>query len=133
MESVGEFVHVGFAGEVIRGSGEATIGALAQRGIGLVEFCNLIRDVVGALDGGASGIVIVELPTGDEAIFACAAADIDDTGRTEVGPVEFFFARPLELDGLASSFCKAGGFYGAFSGVLAAIAGAGGRDENADL
>ena len=118
---------------MIRSSGEATVGALAQWGVGLVELRNLIGDVVGASDSGAAGIEIVELPIRNDAILLCATADVDDAGGAKVSPSEFFFASPLELDGLAGGFGEAGRFYGAFSGVLAAIAGAGGRDQNADL
>ncbi len=51
---VSEFVHEGFAREVIGGCRESAIGALTQRRIHGMKLNQLMGDVVGSLDAGAA-------------------------------------------------------------------------------
>ena len=94
---MGQFIHVSFAGKVIGGRRQTTVRTLAQRGIRRVKFNLLVGDVVGSADGRRPGIVVVELPGDDRAVFAHAALHIDHAGRTEIGPGKLFLARPDQL------------------------------------
>ena len=62
-----------------------------------------------------------------------AGANLDEAGRTQVGPGEFFLARPHQLDRLARGLGEARGFDGGFAGVLAAVAAAHVGLDDADL
>ena len=60
-----------------------------------------------------------------------AAANVDHARRPEVGPGEFFFARPDQLHGLVRGLGQPRRFDGRFTGVLAAVGRAGVRNDHA--
>src|SRR5436190_13950373 len=91
----------------------------------------LIRDVVAMLNSRRPGVVVVEFESGYRSIVARSARDVDHSGRTEIGPREFFFACPHELDGFARSLCKSRSLDRCLAGVLPSVAGAGvGNDHS---
>src|SRR6185436_3548536 len=114
-----------FAREVIGSCGEPTIRALSQWRLAVVKLNVMVRKVVLDLNARAAGVVIVKLPRGDSAVVLHPAVHFDHTRWTKVSPVEFFLARPDELDRLASSACEPRRFDRAFARVLAAITGTG--------
>src|ERR1700691_4810136 len=73
LDLVSEFVHEGFAREMIRGGGERAIRALTERRIHLMKLEALIRDVVESLNSSGAGIVVVKLPCRNCAVVAHAA------------------------------------------------------------
>src|SRR5947209_3023383 len=85
-------------------------------------LASLSGDVVGTLDSRAAGVVVVEIPCDDDAVFAGSGMSFDDASGTEVGPGEFLFAGPCDLHGSARGFGQTRRFDGRLSSVLAAIA-----------
>src|SRR5215471_13902956 len=75
----------------------------------------------------------MELPGRDLAVGANSAFDIDHAGRPEVGPGEFFFAGPDDLDRRAGASGEPCRFNRDLAGVFAAIARAGIRHDYSDL
>jgi hypothetical protein len=88
---LGQFVHCGFAREMVSGGRESAIGTLAQRRLRGMELDYLIVDVVGSLNSGAAGIVIMEFPGVEFSVGSNSTFDFDDAGGTKIGPVEFLF------------------------------------------
>ena len=60
------------------------------------------------------------MPRRQLAIGVQAGFDVDDRGRTEIGPGEFFFAGPLQRHGFAGRPGQARGFHGGLACVFAA-------------
>ena len=63
-----------------------------------MKFDPLVRNIVVGSNSCRAGIVIMKFPGSDGAIAAKTAADFDNACRTEIGPGEFFFAGPDQLD-----------------------------------
>src|SRR5262249_3085627 len=59
-------------------------------------------------------------------------ANVDHTRGAEVGPGEFLFARPDNFDRFFGRASETRGLDGGFTGVLAAVSGAGVRHEHAN-
>ena len=129
---MGELVHVRLAGEVIRRRGERAVGALSQGRLRRVKRSELVGHFVGRAKPGSAGVVVVKFPGCERAVAACAALDFDHAGRPEVGPGEFFLASPDQLDRPAGLAGDSRGLDGRFAGVLAAVAGAGVRHDDAN-
>src|ERR1700731_2852786 len=86
---------------------------------------------VGRLDSGRAGMIVVKIP-GDEFAFGSDSAfDLDNAGRAEVSPSEFFLASPNNLDGTAGSAGETGSLDSGVAGVLAAVGGARVGDDDA--
>src|SRR5947209_15799574 len=98
-----------------------------------MKLIKLIWNVVLSLNGCGPGVVVVKLPRGDRAIVLDSALDIDHTGRTKIGPSEFFFAGPDEFDRLAGSFRQTRGLDRAFAGVFAAVTRTCVRNDDANF
>src|SRR5579863_4991596 len=85
----------------------------------------LIGNLVIGTDTRGSGIVVMKFPGRDGAIVAYAAGDVDNTCGAEVSPGKFFLASPDHFHwalGGPGETCR---FDRSFSGVLAAVTGAG--------
>src|SRR5262249_12012784 len=102
-DGVSQVIEVALPGEMIGRRREGAVRALPQRGARRMELAPLVRNLVGwtRTDGGAAGIVIVELPGRDRPVLPHAAGDLNDPGRAEVGPREFLLPRPDQFDRLA--------------------------------
>src|SRR5690349_24813652 len=90
----------------------------------------LIRNVVLDLSPRGSGVVMMKLPGGDRAVVLHAGLDVDDAGGAKVRPGEFFFTRPDQFHRFAGSPRQPRRLDRAFAGVLAAVAGAGIRNNH---
>ena len=77
-------------------------------------------------------MIVVKFPGGEFPAGVDSAFDFDEARRTEVGPGEFFFARPYEFDGTIGGFREASGFDGSVAGVLAAVGRARVGNDNAN-
>src|SRR5439155_16469306 len=66
-------------------------------------------------------------------VGADAGVDLDDPSGTEVGPGKLFLAGPDQLHWLAGGLGEAGRLDGRLARLLAAVAGAGGGGDDADL
>src|SRR5262249_13003269 len=97
-----------------------------------MELRQNVRHVVGRPDGRAAGVVVMELPGGERAVFLGARLYFNDASGPEVRPGELFLARPYHLDRFAGGPGQAGRFGCRVDGVLAAIARAHVRDDDAD-
>src|SRR5256885_16036807 len=82
-------------------------------------------DGVRRVQTGAAGIEIGELPIFEMAVRIHGCTNVYDACRAEVSPSKFFFACPDDFDGFFGGACEAGRFDGGFTGVFAAVAGAG--------
>src|SRR5437899_11996691 len=96
-----------------------------------MELGPLIRNFVQRLDTGTAQVAVVKFPTGDRAIAANAACDIDPSGGPEVSPGELLFARPHQLHRFARRSRQARRFESGLPGVLAAVSGAGIGNDHA--
>ena len=132
-DGIGELAHVSFAGEVVGGRCQAAVRALAQGRVAAVEADVAVGHLVGGANPGAAGVVIVELPGGQRSVAVDARGDLDDAGRTKVRPGELLLAGPHEPHRTTGGARQAGGLDGGLPGVLAAVAGAGVRHDDADV
>src|SRR5579872_2050224 len=63
----------------------------------------------------------MKLPGSERSIGTDTTGDLDQPGRTEIGPGKFFLAGPDEFNRLASRFGETRGFECCVAGVLAAV------------
>src|SRR5258708_29983631 len=98
-----------------------------------MELDLLVGYLVGGVDRGRAGVVVVELPGQERSVGTRTAGHLYHARGTEVGPRELLFPCPDQLDRTAGRLGQARRLYGRLSGVLAAIAGAGVGDDHADL
>ncbi len=129
---VSELIQVGLAGEVIGGGGERSVGPLSQWGADRMECGELVGHFIEHANPGGAGIVVMKFPGRERAVAASTAFDFDHAGRPEVGPCEFFLARPDELDRPAGLASQPGRFNGRLAGMLAAVARPGVRHNDAN-
>src|SRR5256885_13412496 len=87
-------------------------------------------DGVRRAQAGATGIEIGELPIFEVAVGIHGRANVYDAGWAEVSPSKFFFAGPNDFDGSFGGAGETRGFDGGFTGVFAAVAGAGIRHQD---
>ena len=104
VDGVREFVHVAFAGEMVGGSSQSPIGALAQRILGWMKLDALVGNVVRSSYRGRPGVVVVKFPGDERSVVAHSAFDVDYACRAEVCPGKFLLAGPHDFDGLAGCF-----------------------------
>src|SRR6185369_1457769 len=123
IDKLGQLVNMNFTRKVIRSRGEPAIRALSQRRLAVVKLNVLVRKVILDLNTRAAGVVVMKLPRRDSAVVLHAAGHFDHACRTKVGPVEFFFARPDELDRLPTRTREPRRFDRAFARVFAAVTG----------
>ncbi|SRR5258707_15007611 len=74
---------------------------------------------------GAAGIEISELPIFQMAVRIHGGANVYDAGRAEISPSKFFLASPDDFDGLFGGAGETRRFDCCFTGVFAAVTGAG--------
>src|SRR5438132_13256979 len=72
------------------------------------------------------------MPGAQDVLVVKAGFDIDNRGGTEVGPGEFFFARPFQQDGVAGAARQTRCLDGSLTGVFAAEAAPEIGDDNSD-
>ncbi len=95
-----------------------------------MECGQLIGHFIERANPRGAGIVVMKFPGRECSVAADAALDFDDAGRPEVGPGEFFLARPDELDRSACLASQPGRLDGRLAGMLAAVARPGiGHDD----
>src|SRR5580704_12733255 len=83
-----------------------------------MECGQLIGHFIERANSRSAGIIVMKFPGRERSVAAAAALDFDDAGRSEVGPGEFFLARPDEFYRLACLASQDG----RLAGMLAAVA-----------
>ena len=132
-QRVGQLVHMGFAGEVVRRCGQRPIRALGQRRGGRLEVDSLVGDLVRTNEAERARVRVAQLPRRDRAVPTCAAADIDHRGRPEVALGELLPAAPANLDRATGGARQPGSLHRNLSPMLAAEAAARVRHDDAHL
>src|ERR1051325_3421843 len=90
-------------------------------------------NVVRTFERRWAGIIVVEFPSNNGAVFSRPTAHVDDTARPEIGPCEFLFACPGDFHRLSGGFGQASSFDGRLSGMLAAITRTSIGNDDADI
>ena len=97
-----------------------------------MKFDPLVRNFVVGFNSCGAGIVIMKFPRSDGSIAAKTATDFNNACRTEIGPGEFFFAGPDQLDRPLRGPRQSRRFNGCFPGVFAPVARSRIRHQHAD-
>ena len=63
-----------------------------------MKLNSLVGNIVESTDSRRAGIIVVKFPSQNRAIFSQSAADINNPRGTKIGPGEFFFPRPHQLN-----------------------------------